>query len=128
MDFGDDTLEQAKAQVESFRNVFRTPSEPVGDWNEFEAALDDDFNTPEALAILHRWRDHDLLRRALGLFGLASLAEAVEAPPDVTDLARAREQARADGDFAEADRLRQAIADLGWEVRDKPGGFDLYPK
>ena len=66
LDYSDETLEQAKAQLESFRNVFRTPSEPVGDWAELEAALDDDFNTPEALAVLHRWRDHDLLRRAFG--------------------------------------------------------------
>ncbi len=36
------------------------------------------------------------------------------------------EAARASGDFAEADRLRGEIADLGWEVRDTPGGFDLY--
>jgi len=128
MDFSDETLEQAKAQVQSFRNAFRSPSEPEGDWAAFEAALDDDFNTPEALAILHGWRDHDLLREGLGLFGLASLAEAEEAPPHVIELARARERARANGDFAEADRLREEIADLGWEVRDKPGGFDLYRK
>jgi hypothetical protein len=32
-------------------------------------ALDDDFNTPEALAVLHGWRDHELLRRAFGIFG-----------------------------------------------------------
>ena len=126
MDFSDETLEQAKAQVESFRNVFRSRSEPVGDWAAFETALDDDFNTPEALAILHGWRDHDLLRDALGLFGLASLAEEEQAPEDVVKLAEARQAARAAGDFAEADRLREEIADLGWEVRDVPGGFELY--
>ncbi len=82
MDFTDETLEQAKAQVEGFRNVFRSPSEPGADWAAFEAALDDDFNTPEALALLHGWRDHELLRRGLELFGLGSLAEAEDAPPD----------------------------------------------
>ena len=126
MDFSDETLEQAKAQVESFRNVFRSPSEPVGDWTAFEAALDDDFNTPEALAILHGWRDHELLRDALGLFGLGSLADAEQAPEDVVNLAEARQAARAAGNFKEADRLREEIADLGWEVRDVPGGFELY--
>ena len=35
------------------------------------------------------------------------------------------DEARGAGDFAEADRLREAIADLGWEVRDVPGGFEL---
>ncbi len=126
IDFTDDTLAQTKAQVEGFRNVFRSPSEPGGDWAVFEAALDDDFNTPEALALLHGWRDHELLRRGLELFGLGSLAESEDAPPDVVKLAEARQAARASGDFAEADRLRDEIAALGWEVRDTPGGFDLY--
>ena len=34
-------------------------------WERFAAALDDDFNTPAALAVMHEWRDHELLRRAL---------------------------------------------------------------
>jgi len=126
VEFSDETLAQAKAQVEAFRNVFRMPTAPVGDWAALEAALDDDFNTPEALAILHAWRDHDLLQRALGIFGLASLAEEEQAPAEVVALAEARRAARAAGDFAEADRLRDEIAGLGWEVRDAPGGFELY--
>ena len=75
LDFNRGTLEQAAAQLETFRNVFRSPSEPVGDWAELEAALDDDFNTPEALAVMHGWGDHELLRRAFGIFGLESIAE-----------------------------------------------------
>src|SRR3954453_19109021 len=75
LDFNEETLAQAKAQVERLRNVFRSPSEPGGDWNAFAAALDDDFNTPEALAIMHGWRDHELLLRGLSVFGLGSLAE-----------------------------------------------------
>jgi cysteinyl-tRNA synthetase len=128
IDFNDQVLEQAKAQVERFRNVFRQPSEPGGDWSAFEAALDDDFNTPEALAILHSWRDHELLRRGLGVFGLASLAEQAQAPPEVVRLAEARRRAREAKDFAESDRLRDEIAALGWEVRDVPGGFELIPR
>jgi len=125
MDFNDDTLAQAKAQAESFRNVFRSPSEPVGDWAAFEAALEDDFNTPDALALMHGWRDHELLRRGLAVFGLSSLAEEEAAPAELVDLAEQRQAARAAKDFAEADRLRDAIAAAGWEVRDEAGGFRL---
>jgi len=125
LDFSETTMAQAAAQAESFRNVFRSPSEPVGDWAPYEAALEDDFNTPEALAVMHGWRDHELLRRGLDVFGLASLAEADEAPADVVELARARGDARAARDFAEADRLREKIADLGWEVRDVARGYQL---
>jgi cysteinyl-tRNA synthetase len=130
LDFNEGTLEQAAAQLETFRNVFRSPSEPVGDWTAFEAALDDDFNTPEALAVLHGWRDHELLRRALDVFGLASLADTEEAPTEVAELAARRREARDAKDFAGADRLRDEIAAAGWEVRDvaEPPGYRLVPR
>jgi cysteinyl-tRNA synthetase len=118
LDYSEETLEQARAQLEGFRNVFRSPSEPVGDWAELEAALDDDFNTPEALAVMHGWRDHELLRRAFGIFGLESIGEVEEAPPEVIELAELRREARDAKDFAESDRLRDEIAAAGWDVRD----------
>jgi cysteinyl-tRNA synthetase len=130
IDFSDDALEQAAAQAESFRNVFRGPSEAGGDWDAFERALDDDFNTPEALAVMHRWRDHELLRRGLEVFGLESLAESQEAPAELEELARARAEARARKDFDAGDRLRDEIEASGWEVRDVDAepGFQLVPK
>ena len=127
LDYSDETLEQARAQLETFRNVFRSPSEPIGDWAELEAALDDDFNTPEALAVMHGWRDHELLRRAFEVFGLASIADAEEAPPEVAELAERRRGARDAKDFSGADGLRDEIAASGWEVRDvaEPPGYVL---
>jgi cysteinyl-tRNA synthetase len=118
LDYSEETLEQARAQLEGFRNVFRSPSEPVGDWAELEAALDDDFNTPEALAVMHGWRDHELLRRAFAIFGLESIADVEAAPPEVVELAERRRDARDAKDFAESDRLRDEISAAGWEVRD----------
>jgi cysteinyl-tRNA synthetase len=127
LDYSEETLEQARAQLETFRNVFRSPSEPVGDWAELETALDDDFNTPEALAVMHGWRDHELLRRAFEVFGLASIADAEEAPAELAGLADRRREARDAREFAEADRLRDEIAAAGWEVRDvaEPPGYRL---
>jgi cysteinyl-tRNA synthetase len=130
MDYTEETLVAAKARADGFREVFRNPSETGGSWEQLVEALDDDFNTPEALAVMHEWRDHDLLRRALDLFGLASLAEAAAAPPELEELARQRANVRANGDFGEADRLRQEIEDAGWEVRDLTAdpGYRLVPK
>ncbi|MFN2470340.1 MAG: cysteine--tRNA ligase [Gaiellaceae bacterium] len=124
IDFSDETLRAAQARAERFRDVFRGRSESAvpAAWERFAAALEDDFNTPEALAVIHEWRDHDLLRRALEFFGLASLAEESEAPSDVRELAEQRAAARGRGDFDQADRLRGEIAKLGWVVRDVPGG------
>jgi cysteinyl-tRNA synthetase len=130
IDFSGETMEAARARVERFREVFRGPSEPApaGEWERFAAALDDDFNTPEALAIMHSWRDHDLLSRALDVFGLASLTVDREAPPEIVELAKQRQEARAARDFDEADRLRGEIEAAGWEARDVAGGFQLVPR
>jgi cysteinyl-tRNA synthetase len=130
MDYSEKTLQGAAARADRLREVFRNPSEPApaGAWERFAAALDDDFNTPEALAEMHEWRDHELLRRALDVFGLGSLAEAEAAPAEVVELAERRQQARSGGDFEEADRLRTQIDTAGWEVRDVAEGFRLVPK
>jgi cysteinyl-tRNA synthetase len=130
MDYSDETVAAAKARAEGFREVFRNPSVPGGSWDDLVTALDNDFNTPEALAVMHEWRDHDLLRRGLALFGLESLAEAKAAPAELDQLARKRAAARSGGDFDEADRLRQEIEAAGWEVRDVAGdsGYQLVPK
>jgi cysteinyl-tRNA synthetase len=62
------------------------------------------------------------------VLGLGSLAEAErEAPDAVQELAERRKQARAAGDYAESDRLRDEISAAGWEVRDTADGPLLYP-
>jgi len=130
IEFSDKTLAAAAARVEGFREVFRGPSEraAAGEWERLEAALEDDFNTPDALAVMHGWRDHELLRRALDIFGLASLAEKRDAPPEIVELARQRQEARTARDFDEADRLRAEIEAAGWEARDVADGFQLVPR
>jgi cysteinyl-tRNA synthetase len=130
IDFSDETMAAAAARVDGFREVLRGPSEraAAAEWERFEAALEDDFNTPDALAVMHGWRDHELLLRALDIFGLASLAEARDAPPEIVELARQRQEARAARDFDEADRLRAEIEAAGWEARDAADGFQLVPR
>ena len=110
--------------------MFRNPSAPAPDgaWDRFVAALDEDFSTPAALAVMHEWRDHDLLRRALAVFGLESLAADETAPADVVELAERRQAARRARDFEEADRLRAELEESGWEARDEDGGYRLVPR
>jgi len=133
LDFSEETMAAAAAQVASLRNALRGEARSVGDWSELEAALDDDFNTPTALALFHRWASQGALaelRRGLAIFGLGSLGDQVDAPEDVVALARARADARGSGDYAASDRLRDEIAAQGWEVRDTPGApgsFELVP-
>ena len=131
IDFSEETMAAARSQAETLRNALRGETRATGEWSAFEAALEDDFNTPAALAILHEWARSGALgelRRGLDVFGLGTLGERREAPVDVVALADARVRARASRDFAEADRLRDEIAGAGWEVRDVGEGYELVPR
>ena len=128
IDFSDETMEQARAQWTTLSNAFvlEDATDLGPEWDEFVAVLDDDFNTPAALALMHEWRrvrNLDRLRRALELFGLAP--PDVDAPDEIRELARLRQEARERRDFAESDRLRAEIEAAGWEVRDEAGGYRL---
>jgi cysteinyl-tRNA synthetase len=133
LEYSEVTMQAARAQAEDFRQAFRVaaarPTELT--WESFADALDDDFDTPRALAVLHGWRaagQLDLLARGLAVFGLAIDRAPDIAPAETHRLAGDRQAARARRDFAEADRLRAEIERLGFEVQDVADGFRLIPK
>ncbi len=112
----------------------------------FEAAIYDDLNLPEALAALFGIvRDGNaalssgtvtpteaaavtsLLKRfdrVLGVIGFGRVQVAT-VPDAVQQIADARSAARAQKNWAESDRLRDAIAAAGWDVRDSKDGQQL---
>jgi len=131
IDFSDETLQQAKAQWEGFEGAYRVAnSKPQpGEWQRLVHALDDDFNTVEALSILHDWRSRGywyLLDQGLQLFGLR-LPPLPGSDVDVEGLRREREDARAAKDWGRADELRGRIRELGFDVVDEPGGSRIVP-
>ena len=133
LDFSDETMAQTAAQAETFRNYFVGLEYEPGEVERDALAqiLEQDFNTPGALALFHDWRRRGQttsLKWGLDLFGLGSLAASAIAPPDLVELAGRRHAARAAREFAEADRLREEISAAGWEVRDVAEGFELVPK
>ena len=72
------------------------------------------------------------LHRVLAALGLLLPAtageETAEAPAEIAALAEARRAAKAAKDWPEADRLRNEISALGWEVKDTKEGYELCPK
>jgi cysteinyl-tRNA synthetase len=130
IDYSNETMTQAAARLETLRNAFtRDPAEhDESGWQAFADALNDDFDTPAALAVLHDWASRgqlELLQRGLAVFGLESVAERAKAPPEIAELAERRLRARADRDFETSDRLRDELAAAGWEMRDRADGYDL---
>jgi cysteinyl-tRNA synthetase len=128
MEYSDATLEQARTACETLRNRLRSGTgEDPAVREAVREALDDDFNTPRALAVLFTAppEARDTVAEVLDVLGLGGLAEVEEAPGEIELLAEARRAARERRDFAESDRLRDEIAALGWEVRDTAGGHEL---
>jgi cysteinyl-tRNA synthetase len=142
--FSEDALQQAQSNVSRIREAGRrlSPGRSPGSLDRlrdrFFEALARDFTTPEALAVVNEWiREATSLRDApgdahlremLGVLGLDGLLHpTAQAPDAVHELAERREHARVQRDFATADRLRDEIAALGWEVRDGPNRFELLP-
>jgi len=130
IDYSDETMTQAAARLETLRNAFtRNPAEhDESGWQAFADALNDDFDTPAALAVLHDWASRgqlELLQRGLAVFGLESVAERAMAPAEIVELADRRLRARSDRDFETSDRLRDELAAAGWEMRDRADGYDL---
>jgi len=109
---------------------------------EFEKAMDDDLNTPGALAAIHRAArvvnraiDQDEvstkdtvaihqffsdLDRVVGILG--GQIKADELPEEAGRLIRERDQARANRDWATADSLRKQLLAMGIVVEDTPAG------
>jgi cysteinyl-tRNA synthetase len=93
---------------------------------DFLAALCDDLNTPLAIAELHKAKDTELAG-GLGLLGFSAVQERISAKPpvapqEIADAITARDRARKSRNFAEADRIRDALLDRGIVLKDLPGG------
>jgi len=143
MAFDDLRLVEALARVARVRDAARglldgeSPAEMRHLRDAFFAALREDFNTAAALGSLFEWINQRHQRRdgpvgradlveMLSVLGLENLAtHGSEAGAEEQELLDQRRAARDAGDYAEADRLRDALRARGWEVRDGPDGPEL---
>jgi len=154
--YSDDNLDKARGALQRLYTALRDCEAADGGETEpacverFRAAMNDDFNTPEALAVLFELtramnrvrgqaggeasRLRNTLRLLAGQLGiLQSDPEAYlrgrhgsggqgASDEEIDALIARREQARADRDWAEADRIRATLADLGVVLEDAAGG------
>jgi cysteinyl-tRNA synthetase len=137
-------MRAATARVAGIRETARrlmdgpSPEDMAVHKEAFFDALADDFNTARALSHLAAWVNEanrrsgvgrDDLAEMLGVLGLEDLAtvEEVAVGAEEQELLERRQTARAERDFAEADRLRDELRARGFEVRDGPSGPELVP-
>jgi len=151
LNYSDDNLKQAKASLERLYtalrdvepnlNVVLTDFEQV---DKFNTAMDDDFNTPEALSVmfelakeLNKEKLSDV-NKASDIAGvmvkLGEVLGILQTPPEqffqsgqgdeveeIEQLIAKRNQARADKDWAAADEARDALTAMGITLEDSEG-------
>ncbi|MBC8024518.1 MAG: cysteine--tRNA ligase [Steroidobacteraceae bacterium] len=161
MNYSPDQLDQAEAGLNRLYTALREVPEvggelysPTSAAQVFDAAMDDDFNTPEAIAALQglarelnsaRTSGPDSHRakllagelRALGgVLGIlrvapeqwfrAGASAGGLADADIDTLIRARDAARKAKNWPESDRIRDELAEAGVILEDKPGGATTW--
>jgi cysteinyl-tRNA synthetase len=151
LNYSDQHLDDAKAALNRLYTALRGLSvEAVAiDWQQsqaasFKVAMDDDFNTPEALAVLFDLANEVNKTKSLAsaalLKALAGLIGLLQRDPDeylqgqananisgdetlnVDQLIIQRNEAKQSKNFAEADRIRKLLADAGIILEDSPLG------
>ena len=123
--------------------------------NDFNLAMDDDFNTALAISNLYGYfknikakinandssvgADINQIKNTYALLGLFkanakefvaqySKVEKVEIPAEVIEIANERFVARQNKDWAKSDELRNKLAELGYLVKDSKEGYTLEKK
>ena len=149
--FSEDTLDAARSGADRLRTAARTPA---GDGDggidlgalrdRFIAAMDEDLNTPQALAVLfdlakevNRARDEGrgvagaqaLLIELAGVLGLRleHAQQSIEAAPFIELLIQVRTELRAAKQWQLADRVRDGLAELRVVLEDGPQGTTWKP-
>jgi cysteinyl-tRNA synthetase len=82
------------------------------------AMTDTPISGMQALAVSNLWRELDTV------LGILEPPEE-EIPGEVTAFLEARSIARNEKNWAESDRIRDALTELGWTVKDTPEGPKL---
>jgi cysteinyl-tRNA synthetase len=152
INYSEDSLKESKGALERFYHALKglPVAEPAGGEafvERFSAAMNDDFGTPEACAVLfemvreiNRLRDSDVnaaaglaarLKELASVLGVLQLeaddflragAEGRVDAAEVEALIAARLQARADKNWAESDRIRDQLTAMGVVLEDGKGG------
>ena len=141
-----DTLEDARQTLLGFYIALKDspPADIALDWSNpyaarFRAAMEDDFDTPAAFAVLHELRREinrnaspqvaGLLKALAGTIGLlqddpAAFVQGTTASGaiDVDSLVAERNASKAAKNFARADEIRKQLDAAGIVLEDKPGG------
>ena len=152
LNYSDSHLEDAKNALDRLYTALKgnvVTIKPKSDWSNiyakrFMGAMNDDFNTPEAIAVLFDLANEtnkkslkqgaSLLKELGGILGLlqqdpqqyfqddASLGDSAYTSEQIENLIRERVTARKEGDYIKADQIRKDLFNAGVVLEDNPQG------
>jgi len=146
LNYSDKHLDDAKASLTRLYTALRgiEIADETIDWRlpqaaKFKTAMDDDFNTPEAIAVLFELANDlnkdksaataTLLKQLAAIIGLLQRdpesfmqGETGNGDLDIESLINARIAAKTAKNYAEADRIRKELAEAGIILEDTPQG------
>lgn len=130
MDFSIEILENAQNSYKKLKNIISQLTDD-GKLNEeylakFKESINDDLNTPKALAVLWELvRDdsaegkYKTIKKMEEVFGLDLFEkDLLEIPEEIKQMAEERLIAKRNKDFKKSDELREKINLLGWNIKD----------
>ena len=148
MEYSEKGMDQAALGYSSLLNQVAALGRDLGEvsleWREkFLAVINDDLNLPKALAVVSTLLKSKLsapdklatvldFDKVLGLSldkagaNVAASIEIEQLPADVRELVEKRQAARAEKNWAEADRLRPLIEAAGYEIKDTSTGSQVF--
>ncbi|RMX21126.1 cysteine--tRNA ligase [Legionella jordanis] len=145
LNYSEDNLSNAGKALtrlyQSLKGIEDSTTEMDEQWlQQFNDAMNDDFNTPKALSVLFQL-SHELNKNnspvlAYTLKYLASLLGLLQSSPEeflqagladqdkerIEQLIQERLQARSERNWAKADEIRKLLTEEGIELEDKPNG------
>jgi cysteinyl-tRNA synthetase len=143
MEYSDEGMAAAQNGLQHLRNQVRTLMDGAratavdGNYQQkFNAALNNDLNMPQVLAVVQELLKSNLddgvklatvmdFDRVLGLdLDKVSVEQAL--PSEIQALVETRLQARKDKNWALSDKLRDQIQDMGYTVQDGPQGMKVF--
>ena len=101
---------------------------------EFDNSISNDLQLPKAIAVMWNMIKSDisaqdkleLLLKFDQVLGLKlNEVKDYKISDKIKSLLKEREQARKDGDYDKSDEIRRKIKEMGFEIKDKPQGFEI---
>jgi len=142
IDYSEKSLDKARKSLEKLNEFMQKVNHGKDSFDaelieetrkEFTEAMDDDFDTPRAIAVVFDFvrkvnkagggkKAYAFMKEVDEIFSILTEAEEEKVPKEIVEFVKNREKARQGNDFKKADEFREKIKQAGYAVEDTTKG------